>query len=335
MRVQDAYTPLDCQPVLLYHPCMTPEEANKRIQQQLAAQNQGGSWSGEGTKYGIPDGSRDRISCFGSGFVPDGNGATLELLALLLRGDRTAVYPISAANNGMGFSVPIPPNTTVILPQGFEVPTWDDPYPLDIFGRTYLQYWVGRALEAAYNAPGSVMGVMATGVCELGKDGKPGQCCNPTDDPFPSKPYFYVVPFGKSATDVGKDFGRDENGWIELRRANADDPDGFIKQENKWCYWKVWKPGKRLRIPGSWPEAKFTDAVLPHLVDGNGYKLDLQRYFGSASLFFKGFVWRWGSPIHMMIECGRELWKNPSVVPGLDVDPLIGKEIIKRTFMMK
>ena len=289
----------------------------------------------EGVKYGIPGPSVPQPDPGEPGFVVDDNGATFELLGLLLSGDRAAGALIATANAGGPSSSQLQPGTNVRMPKGMKIPSWQDLYPPDSFGRSYLNYWTGRALEAAFNAPGSVMGAVATMVCSLGKDGKPGECCDPTSDPFPSKPYFYVVPFGKTAQDVARDFGRPDTGWIELRRANADDPDGFIKQENKWCYWRVWVPGKRLRIPGSWSEADYTAEVLPNLQDGNGQPFKLEAFAGLVKLFRSGMPGRWPTPIHMLIECGKALWLDPAVLPGLDVDHEIAKQIITRSFVIQ
>lgn len=285
-----------------------------------------------GVKYGIPGPAMPQAGSTGPWFVVDENGATFELLGMLLAGDRASGSLIAASNGGGSVSSQLQPGTAVVLPKGMSLPSWQDLYAPDSFGRSNLNYWTGRALEAAFNALGSVMGVVSSTVCTLGKDGKPGECCDPTSDPFPSKPYFYVVPFGKTAQDVARDFGRDNNGWIELRRANADDPDGFVKQENRWCYWKVWVPGKRLRIPGSWPEDQFTPDVLPHLRDGNGRPFKLEEFANIVTLFRSGMPAKWETPIHMLIECGKALWLDPAVRPGLDVDPEIAKQIITRNF---
>ena len=298
-----------------YYSTMDPNDANTRIQ--------------------MPNAPLEPASATPAAFTtfqPDGNGATLDVMSLLLTGDRASGELLSKLNGGAPRDCRIEPEIVIFLPASMIVPTWDDPYQFDPFGRSNLHYWTARALEAGFDAPGSAMGVMPTAVCTLGKDGKPGQCCDPTSDPFPSKPYFYKIPNGKSPSDVAHDFGRNDNGWIELRRANADDKDGFVKMPNGWCYWKVWEEGKVIRIPGSWPESEFTAAVFPHLVDGRGYQFQLSDLAGSARLFMTGMPWKWRTPTHMLIECGKGLWSDPSVHPGLEVDPIIGKQILMRSF---
>lgn len=259
---------------------------------------------------------------------------TLRAIAALLLGDAARgaeLVPDSTFHPDALFD----PRSAFLLPEGMRLPTWEDPVDLDRFGRDQLAYWTARALERANNVPGCVMGVTSSAFCELGKDGGPGQCCEPTADPFPSKPYFYVLASGRSCVDVGRDFGRNENGWIELRRANADDPDGFIKQTNGWCVWKTWEPGKKLRIPGTWNEAEFTPRVTSRLVDGWGRPMTLAQIQGKASLFLQGIPSRWPTPLHMLLELAGQDAHQPGFSRSLEHDEVMAKRLVERTFHAK
>jgi hypothetical protein len=64
----------------------------------------------------------------------------------------------------------------------------------------------------------------------------------------------YVVREGEQPWDVAMRFGQPYDGWIKLRQANRDDPDGFIRpaKDSGPCTWASWKTGKLVRIPAEW-----------------------------------------------------------------------------------
>lgn len=259
---------------------------------------------------------------------------TLRTIATLLLGDPARGSEL-VPDPSFRPEAPFDPRSSFLLPEGMRLPTWEDTVELDRFGRDHLAYWTARCLEAYNNVPGCVMGMMPKALCELGKSGGPGQCCGPTADPFPSKPYFYVLAPGRSFVDVGRDFGRDENGWIELRRANADDPNGFIKLPNEWCVWKVWEPGRLLRIPGNWNEAEYTPMVTGRLVDGHGTTLSVETILEWAQFFLSKIPDRWQTPLHMLLEIAGPEAEQPGFSRSLEHDEVMAKRLVARTFLAK
>lgn len=181
--------------------------------------------------------------------------------------------------------------------------SWSDKKDDDPLGRTHLHYWMARALEAAYHAPNSAIGVTCGPNCTSDTGGADGVACAPTTDPFPSKPYFYVLQPGDSPETVGVAFGGGPMGWVQLRRANADDEDGFVMSDGK-CSFKSFEPGKRVRIPGHWSEAAFDRKRRPFLVDGFGDVVDLEGLLVYAHRLADRLTSVWKSPDAMRAALG-------------------------------
>jgi len=99
-----------------------------------------------------------------------------------------------------------------------------------------------------------------------------GQTCNPGSAITQVKPYVYVVQSGDFPSTITTKWGIETGGqgrpwkWHELRRANADDPDGFMLDPYGACVWVNWRAGKKLRIPASWPEppASMKGNMVPY-----------------------------------------------------------------------
>lgn len=231
-------------------------------------------------------------------------------------------------------SAPFKPGQRLVIPRCCQPIAWTDVNRKDPHERKQIAYWTARILEALLGVHGSAIGVTSTRPCGFGDRGGPGDCCDPTSDPFPSKPYLYVLPPGKTPYQVAADFGRNEFGWIELRRANADDPRGFNKMANGYCWWNDWSPGKRLRIPGSWSESQFTAAVKPHLFDGWGRKIDPTDVIAGAAAIFKALPQRWETPVNMQLDVGVTLYRDAAFVRQQvydeDVAKLVAEELFRR-----
>lgn len=79
--------------------------------------------------------------------------------------------------------------------------------------------------------------------------------------------YVYVVQPGESPGDVAVRFGQPYEGWVKLRQANHDDPDGFTKPSSDAgaCTFAKWQPGKRVKIPADWADPPKSDPVWKHV----------------------------------------------------------------------
>ena len=78
-----------------------------------------------------------------------------------------------------------------------------------------------------------------------------------------SKPYRYVVQAGDTPWNIAEKFGAPYEGWLQLRQANHDDPDGFVRagKDAGPCLWKRWYAGKRIRIPAAWSDPPLNSRV--------------------------------------------------------------------------
>lgn len=260
--------------------------------------------------------------------------ASLDQIAIAVTGSCSTGADLERANTNalreerMSTSVPIKAGVHMVIPASCTFASWSDTNEHDPHTRQHLVYWVARLLEAWSNVWGSAIGVMSSRACTIATShGTEHACCDPTNDPFPSKPYLYLLPKGYAPVDVAREFGRDDNGWIELRRANADDPQGFAKQPNGYCWWNDWADGKRLRIPGNWSERGFSTHALNRLVDGKGRKVHLQNVVRLATALLKTLPDRWATPSNMVLEAGIGLYGDDAFVKRQVLDEDVARFI--------
>ena len=236
---------------------------------------------------------------------------TIEAVCLALTGERSGATLLGAINgvraSDLAKQLAVPSYLT--LGPKMAAPRWEDVSTADPHHRQECYYWLARIMEAAMAVPESAVGPLNGVACSLGAGGS--RCCEGTSDPWPAKPYYYVLPAGKSPEQVCRDFGQRDIRWIELRRVNADDPAGFSQRpDTEWCWWNSWTVDKLLRIPGSWVDERIGADARSRLRDGWGRAVSPEGVMAMAMAVMQAMTTRWADPLAMKLEVA------PAVLPG-------------------